>query len=260
MADPPSIYADGNLYDLTIDASEDSPIAGDVDFYLELARETGGPVLDLGCGTGRVAIPLAEEGFEVVGIDLEEAMLQTAREGAAGLPATFMRGDMREFDLGRQFGLIVIPFRAFQHLLDHTSQRQCLAAARRHLLPGGRFVVTLFVPYLPYLAERELPHPETQVVHRRRDGSRIERTVSGATHDPLRQLLEETWTHRDRAADGTVRGETTGRLRLRWTYAAEMALLLELAGFAVEACYGDYRRGPLTARSEQIWVCRQPGT
>src|SRR5262249_17840060 len=141
-----------------------APIAGDVAFYDRLARETGGPVLELACGTGRIALALAEKGLDITGVDISDGMLTVARRKAAGRTAlvrdrlALINQDMSELDLGRRFGFAFVPARSFQHLLTIDRQRKSLQAIRRHLEPTGRLALHLFDPRLDLLSE-----PKTRV-------------------------------------------------------------------------------------------------
>ena len=145
-------YADSRIaetYDAGMGAEADA--MQDTQFYLELARETaaqGRAVLEIACGTGRVILPIAREGIEVVGLDNAAAMLNIARRKAAsdGVEVSWVEADMRDFDLARRFGLVIIPYRSFLHLLTDTDQQSCLAAVLRHLEPGGRFALNFFAP------------------------------------------------------------------------------------------------------------------
>src|SRR6266508_3521831 len=120
----------------------------DVAFYVEEAARTGGPVLELGCGTGRILLPLARAGHTVHGLDSSRHMLARCREKVAAEPApvrgriTLHEGDVRAFDLGQGavFPLVIAPFRVFQHMITIDDQLACLAAVARHLAPGGRFI------------------------------------------------------------------------------------------------------------------------
>ena len=131
----------------------------DLDFYIEMGREIGDPILELGCGTGRILIPLARAGLEVVGLDLSQSMLgvcveRLAREGEAVHSRTHLiRADMRSFDLGRSFRLVTVPFRAFQHLLEIEDQLACLNRIHHHLLDGGALILDLFNPSLQRLTD-----------------------------------------------------------------------------------------------------------
>jgi SAM-dependent methyltransferase len=235
---------------------------GDIGFFRRLAVAQGGPILEIGCGTGRVSAALAADGFEVVGIDLSAAMLRLAAERRAGLPPdvanhiTFLQGDMTSFDLGRRFALIVAPSRVFQFALTSEAQRAALRAFRRHLQDGGRLVLDLFDPALEYaipgsefpLRKGELRHPKT--------GNRVEWEIVGRAPDPAAQLVNSDWTARELGPDGDVLRDETERLTLRWSTRAEMRLLFELEGLDVIADYGDFEGGPPAYGREQVWVLR----
>lgn len=237
-----------------------SPVEGDIRFYRRLAEETGGPILDVGCGTGRVATALVADGHEVVGIDLSAPMLRLAEQRRAALPAdvaarlSFQHGDMASLDLGRDFALVVTPSRVFQFLLTTDAQRQALAALRSHLRPDARLVLDLFDPLLdrvvpdPAAAPRggEIVHPTT--------GNRVTWEVTARYPDPARQLIVEDWTAREIGPSGEVLRTNTERLTLRWSLRSEMRLLFELAGLRVVAEYGDFRGGPPAYGREQVWV------
>lgn len=241
-------------------------VEGDADFYLELARAAPGPALELGCGTGRVALQLARAGIQVTGLDISEPMLTVAAEALARQPAevsrraAFVRGDMTDFDLGRKFGLIYIAFRSFMMLTAPQDQRRCLEASRRHLAPGGIVAVDLFDPLLDRLDPGPLPqawtpmgnfpHPVTWNL------VRIE--VADRMNDPLAQVFEETWRFTEVDKRGYVLRQEEEVLRMRWTYRHEMRYLLELAGFEVVAEYSDYFKSPPAYGKEQIWVARKP--
>jgi SAM-dependent methyltransferase len=246
-----------DLYDLRISGKyAGSPIDGDVEFFLRQARRTGGPVLELAVGTGRVAEPLAREGFEVVGLDLSPHMLAMARSKAIpGL--TLVRGDMTRFDLGRKFRLILVPFRSFHHLLTPREQRNCLECVRRHLAPGGRFIVDLFDPRIEFClpggdqsptSRGRVRHPQT--------GNWIRIHVENRRNDPHTQTFSEQWIHEELDARGRPVRRWKDDLSLRWTYRFEMEYLLRLSGFDPIACYGDFRGGRQKYGAEQIWVCQ----
>ncbi len=180
------------LYDTQHADMSRTPVAGDVAFYRRFARRTGGPILELACGTGRVAIPLAEDGFEVTGVDLSPHMLAIAR--AKSNRVLWKRGSMERFSLRRKFKFILIPFRAFQHLMTLRAQRRCLECARLHLGPGGRFVIDIFDPKLEFcLPERATSPPRLSSVVHPRTGRRWEIAVVDRVNDPLTQILRETW-------------------------------------------------------------------
>jgi len=239
-------------------------VEGDVEFYLGLARAAGGPALELGCGTGRVLLPLARAGIDATGLDLSRSMLDVAAErlgkegGEVASRVTFIHGDMTAFDLGRRFGLVYIAFRSFMMLTTPEEQRRCLEAAHRHLAPGGTLAIDLFDPLLDRLAPGPLPQSWTPMGNLPHPESwnlvRIE--VADRMNDPVAQVFEETWrfTEVDRA--GSVLRQEEEVLRMRWTYRHEMRYLLELCGFEVLAEYSDYFRSPPAYGKEQVWVAR----
>ncbi|MBM4047814.1 MAG: class I SAM-dependent methyltransferase [Planctomycetes bacterium] len=238
----------------------------DVQFYVEEARKAGSPVLELGCGTGRVMIPVAEAGIPIVGLDRAPAMLAIARQKVAKLSAETQRrieiieGDMRSFTLGRRFDLITIPFRAFLHLLTSEDQRQALGCIREHLSDDGRLIFNVFDPRLDIIAahfgslgtavkkQSEFVHPDT--------GHRV-LVWDSRQYDPGRQMLESYFIFEELDDEGKVIAKTYSPLILRYVYRYEMQYLLELCGYRVEALYGDFQRGPFRYGGEQIWVARR---
>lgn len=254
-----------STYDMrTAEDVTNGVLVGDVDFYRGLAHRTGGPVLDLGGGTGRVAIPLAEQGYEVWSLDLSAGMVREGQARAASSPARdrihFAVADMRSFSLGeRAFGLAIAPFRAFQTLLSVEDQRVCLAAAHEHMRPGAVLALHLFDPRLDLCTpdsagprnrdEGLFPHP---------DGGRVQVTVVERRNDPVRQVLDEDWLFRLLDAAGNVTRTEQETLSMRWTYRYEMRHLLELGGFQVESEASDFHGSPPAYGLEQVWTARRP--
>jgi ubiquinone/menaquinone biosynthesis C-methylase UbiE len=200
----------------------------DVPFYLELANEAaaaGQSVLDLACGTGRVALPIAEAGVRVTGIDASPAMLEVARQKRAGADnPTWIEGDMTSFELDQRFGLVIIPFRSFLHLLTVEDQKACLQTIHRHLLPGGRLALNFFNPDLVMMARR-------------------------LEHEPTEDRLSDA---------NAVISRVYRNMRLRYVHRDEMEHLLALCGFKVEALYGWFDRRPFADDStEMVWIARR---
>jgi hypothetical protein len=166
-------------------------------------------------------------------------------------------GDMRQFDLGRRFSLILIPYRAFLHLLTVEDQRAALACIHAHLAEGGRLVFNIFDPSLEVIAAHSGPfgsalkklqetvHPVT--------GNRVVLWDS-RRYDCVRQVLTEDRIHEEIDPSGSVVARHYANLTLRFVYRYEMQHLLELCGFAVEALYGDFQRGPFRYGAEQVWI------
>jgi SAM-dependent methyltransferase len=235
--------------------------AGDVAFYRDLAARQGGPILELACGTGRVAFPLADAGFEVIGVDLSMPMLEIAMAKQRAVPSpvasrlTFVHGDMRDFNLGRRFRMVVIAFRSFAALLTVDDQRQCLMAIRRHLDPNGLLTLNVFDPRLDLCVPEppgEYPQPRGRA--RLASGNSVEAAATERQNDPLRQVLTETWRFIERRPDGSVATEETEELVLRWTYRYELHHLLELMGFDLVAEYSDYAKSPPAYGRELVVV------
>lgn len=238
-------------------------LPGDVQFYVQEARRCGSPVLELGCGTGRVLIPTAQAGISIVGLDRSQDMLAVAQEKMAALGVEtegrirLAEEDMRSFSLGERFNLITIPFRAFLHLMTGEDQRAALHCIRDHLAGDGRLIFNIFDPRLEIIAAhqgvmglapqkmREFISPET--------GRRVILWVQ-RTYDLDQQTIREERIFEEIDAEGKMVSRTYTPLTLRWVYRYEMAYLLELCGYQIEALYGDFRRGPFHAGGEQIWV------
>ena len=226
----------------------------DVAVFVGLARDTSGPVLEMACGTGRVLIPCARAGTRMVGVDLSEGMLATCRAKLGEEPPDVQQrvelqlGDMRTFDLGRTFELITIPFRGFQHLLTVDDQRAALQRLRAHLTDGGRLVIDVFNPSLPFLGdERWLVNPLVEPEFSMPDGRRVVRSFRITKRDYANQVQELAMAYDITWPDGRVeRREDAFALRYLFRFEAEH--LLEREGLTVEAVYGDYERSPFGAK------------
>ena len=269
--EPTPFYATDELgtevYDATAAARlEGSSCEGDVEFFRAAARRTGGPILDVGCGTGRVAIPLALDGREVVGIDTSAAMLRLAARHRGQLTddvaarLTFVEADMASFDLGRTFTLIVVPFRVFQFLLTPAAQRSALGAFRRHLAPRGELIVDLFDPRLDLCVPGLENIHQVDVVRHPTTGREVTVERIARANDPLNQILRELWVFTELDDRGKPMRAVRESLSLRWTYRWEMRHLLELEGFEVIEELGDFHGSPPTYGREQVWVVRAAGS
>lgn len=257
-----SVFYEPDVYD-----ARSQGVPGDVEFFSDLAADAARndlPVLELACGTGRVAIPVARRGVRTVGLDASAAMLARAREKSAGMGMVrWVQGDMKSFRLEERFGLIYIPFRSFQHLLTVEDQLSCLAAVRAHLVPGGRFALDVFNPNLVAMAEWLGPK-RGAVVSRRDDythpasGLRTKAWES-RRYRLARQLVETTFIDEQIDETGAVVARAYSDFVLRIIYRFEMEHLLVRAGFAIEALYGDCERSELTdASPELVFVARAP--
>ena len=261
-------YGDMTLHVRSYDSihnDESSVVRGDTKFYRDLAGRSGGEVLEIGVGTGRVALRLAEAGLQVTGLDASSAMLGIAAEKAAAAGLTerlhLEQADMRAFDLSpRRFGLAIVPYRAFQLLLTSDDQVAALAAFRRHLRPDGTLALHLFDPDLRFLVPGSKAPIGLQHGVDRQTGRRVEGTLETALFDHVMQVRRYFWRYRAFEPDGSTAEEETLELSLRWTFRWEMRYLLRLAGFVVEGEFSDFTgSGPAYGR-EQIWVARSGRT
>jgi SAM-dependent methyltransferase len=251
-----------DLYDF-VGPYRDRP---DVPFWVEEAKSAGGPILELGCGSGRILLPTARAGVEIVGLDSSPSMLAMCRERLAAEPpdvasrVELVEGDMRSFDLGsRRFALATIPFRAFQHLLAVEDQLACLERVRRHLVDGGRVIVDVFHPSIEKIANR-VPGQEfgEEPAFEMPDGRRVVRRHMVTDHDRFEQVngIELIYyvTHSDGREERLVHA-----FGMRYTFRYELEHLFARSGFAVEEVYADYDRSPFGSRypSELVMVARK---
>jgi ubiquinone/menaquinone biosynthesis C-methylase UbiE len=259
----PEHYQDGgpsvDYYDLRERGGPGSILDGDVEFYLAQARKTGGPVLDVACGTGRVAFPLAHAGVDVTGVDRAPGMIAIARakQRESGLSnVRFVRGDMSRFDLrGRRFRLAIVAYRAFQHLLTPAAQRACLTRIHRHLAKQGRLVVHLFDPRLEFCVPDCPPLAGRRpTAHDPATGRDVFLEVTDRITDPVTQTFSEIWRWRV-LQNGTVVETFDDELRLRWTYRYEMRYLLEVCGFKVVGEHSDFKGSPPRYGAELVFTC-----
>ena len=233
----------------------------DIDFYIELAREAGGPVLELGCGTGRVSLAIAREGIAVTGIDISPRMTAVAQTKAArrGLSerCVFQSGDMAALQLAERFPLVVMPFRSFQSMLTTEEQRQALARVRERLAPGGLFAMDTFNPDVSSLVNDETSRLAYHLKDvEREDGGTL--VVWGQNGwDPVTQVNDIRLIIEEVSDEGVVERRLMRDFEQRYTFRYEMEHLLELCGFDLKAVYGDFDGGPVTEDTEDlIWVAR----
>jgi len=237
------------LFDLDYGGFED-----DFSFYENLARRCERPILELGAGTGRAALPLARAGFEVWGIEISEAMLDRALLKAGASPPArlhLLPGDMRDFQLEQAFDLIFAGLGAFHHLITADDQRACLRCVERHLAPGGLFVCDL----RSLLHSDWEPGDSVPLLH---DWTRA-LPATGETVTKLRsvrvdraqQVQHETHLYDCLAADGSVH-RVVSEVDLRFTTRYEMEGLLREAGLQLGQVYGDFDLTPWDEYSEYL--------
>lgn len=230
------------------------------------AAEGGGPILELGCGTGRVLLSLARAGFEITGLDLSAQMLERCRAKLqAELPEVrervrLLAADMTSFDVGHRFAAIISPFAGFQQLRTVAQQLACLERCRSHLLPHGRLVLDLPNPdpAPPSFAQDGQGDGEaTAELVEWTDGRRIRWWMTVIAYDRSLQCNECEVTYEISEADGVTR-RVTEKIILRYVFRYELEHLLVRAGFRVVTLYGDYDRSPFADESPALIVVAEP--
>ena len=242
-----------DIYDIVY-----SYVRDDIQFYVERAQQCDGPVLELGCGTGRVTIPVAAAGCEIVGIDNSVAMLDLAKQKAAnaGVQPVLELGDMRDFALDRQFPLVIIPFRSFLGLMAIEDQIAALDRIKCHLAPGGKLIFSAFVPELHRLGDdedstyhlRDLTDPQT--------GSRSVLSQQTAV-DSYNQVIAVRLSLEQLDFKGEVVRKSYHEYEMRYAYRYELDHLLARGGVEVVDRYGSFDSEEFGPESdEMIWVAR----
>jgi len=236
-----------DLYDLEYDHDYDLP------FWLALAEREDGPVVEWGAGTGRLAVPLSEAGFNVTAVEVSENMVEKGREN--GDAVEWIRGDMRHVKLGRRYSLAVCAFNSFLCLLSVDDSLAFLRNARDHLEPDGLLgiEVSAFTP--EELCEGE-GGPALRHDFTRKRGTQV-RTLerfSVSRYDAASQLLSMRLFYELYGREGELENKRAHDLTIRIVGRGELELMLRLAGFEVEAIYGGFEGEPFTAGSDHLIV------
>jgi len=215
-------------------------VVEDISFYVEEALASGGPVVELGVGTGRIAIPTAMAGVHVIGVDASAGMLavcaEQARRAGVGERLDLRQGDLRRPPVEERVPLVTCPFRAYLHLASDEERLEALAAARELLLPGGRLVFDVFAPSADDIEET--------------DGRWIEREPG---------IFERAdWDANAQTLTLSVRGAAgESSMTLWWLEPQRWQTLLAESGLSLEACYGWFDRRPYDGGEDSVWVARK---
>lgn len=236
-------------------------LRGDVEWYVQKAVASGGPVLELGAGTGRITIPVAEAGVRVAGLELSEPMLTGLTAKVAALPSqprgriALHHGDMRTFSSSERYALVIIPFRAFLHNLTRDDQIATLRRAHAHLQDGGELALNMFHPSLEFMARnagaqtgvwrwsQTRKTPEGFVVYS--DASR---------YDTVRQRVESMMRTEEFNSAGSPIGVHMTHLELAYLYPADIRSLLDDTGFELIRISGDFHGRPFAHDDDELVV------
>jgi SAM-dependent methyltransferase len=229
------------------------PVGAHLPYYAELSRQASGDILELGCGTGQLTVPLASAGLRITGLDLSEPMLRVARERAAAAKVSveFVLGDMRDFNLGRQFALIFIARNSLLHLHSTEDILAAFAMVRRHLTPGGIFAFDIFNPSVQLLAR---PSGQRFPVFEKETESFGKLTVEQTNeYDPATQVGRGRWYV---SSPGNPDAWVLP-LDLRNIFPRELPLLLAAGGFQLTSRAEDFVQTPFNSTSRlQVCLCQ----
>lgn len=254
MIDQFDIYA--RFYDRDL-----GDLDADLRMYEQFAARCSSPILELGCGTGRVLLPLARQGYQITGIDASAAMLDAARNKIAAEDlaerVNVVEQEMLELELAERFNLAFAALNSFAHLHSTDDQLTALARIRRHLNPGGLLLLDLFNPDMGRLLDTRGQVALAKVMTEPGTGHRLMRFYTEEV-DLARQIIRTTYIVDEIDAQGHVQ-RTLFPFSLRYVFRYELELLLRHAGFEVEAIYGSYDLDEFSGESEKmIAVARRP--
>jgi SAM-dependent methyltransferase len=236
----------------------------DVQFYIREAAHVKGAVLELGSGTGRILLPLARAGHTIVGLDGSEQMLARCRAKVAVEPEpvrariTLHHGDVRTFDLGVTFELVIAPFRVVQQLAVVDDHLRLLEAVARHVAPGGRFIFDVFNPNFGALVAADGTEHEDTPTQSLPDGRSFRRAARVRRVRWVDQVSETELIYYVTQSLGAPAERYVQSFDMRWYLRSELVHLLARGGFRAEAIYGDFNYAPLTdASQEQVVIARR---
>jgi ubiquinone/menaquinone biosynthesis C-methylase UbiE len=243
-------YINGMHYDLMIksrNAYESVP------FYLKQAKKYGGPVLELACGTGRISIPIAKKGIEIVGLDFSVQMLEQAKRNSEKnhLDLEWIEADMTNFNLNREFSLILMPAAALNWVLENSSIKNCLSCVKGHLKQDGRFIFNVFNPNLEIL-QRDPSHKYEMDKYPDPNGEGTIVVTGSNIYDKATQINHVTSYY------NIKNKEIIKKLKLRMFFPKELDGLLHYNGFIIDHKYGSFEEEPFNSDSNwQIVICHK---
>lgn len=250
---PTSLYYSGEFYDL-FENNAINPYKHDNDilFWVNIAKQYGDPILELGCGTGRISICLVERGFDVTGLDVSESMISFAKAKSAQI--NWIHADACDFDLNHKHQLIIFPYNGMLHIQPN-GLRDCFSSIKNHIRLDGRFVIDIANPSLNLLLKLSQSQGERLAsVFEDPNGSGTVIVSQESTYDAANQILTNKRIYR---FTGTHK-EVHDSFKRRIYFPQEIDTLLRWSGFEIEQKYGDYDLSPFTSDSPQQLIVCQP--
>ena len=244
--DSEPLYRNGRHYD-----TQHRNFKSDIPFYLDQARKYGDPILELACGTGRLTIPIAKEGYDITGLDISEGMLEKAKENARKkkLALKWIRDDVRTFNINEKFKLIIFPFNSIAHLHDLESIDSCFTTVKRHLKDDGRFILDMFNPDF----KRLIRNPKKRFPVDKYTDPDSKATVvikESNIYDSAKQINYITWYYK------IGKEEFSYELNMRIFFPQELDSLLIHNGFNIENKFGNFDCSKFNSKSEkQLIIC-----
>ena len=243
-----SLYYNGLHYDLRYNV-----LVEDIPFLVKFAKMFGEKVLELMCGTGRIAIPLAQEKLEVTGIDISPSMLNQARRKAEknNTRIEFIEADCRYFSLEKKFDVVIVPFNSFTHLVDRSSVELCLSCVKKHLSENGKFILDYLNPSLTMLMKSHLLKEQAAIYPSPLGNGNVNVKVS-SEYNPATQINDVRWYYQHNGDEN----EFTEEVKMRIYFPQELDELLHYNGFTIENKFGNYDESPFVSSSpKQLFLC-----
>jgi len=244
------IYRDGRHYDRLFGEPN-------IPFWIDIISACGAPVLELGCGTGKVTIPIAEAGYETVGIDLSEAMLEYAQAKIQGrdLPVKFRLDDMKRLGDEQKFKTIILPSNNLAHLMNYQEAEECFRTVVDHLEDDGTFVIDAFVPSVSILSKSD-DELETISEYEDPDGKGMIKITATALYENHTQIRRVTTFQQN--PDGSI---SEGHLNMKMYFPQELEGLLNHSGLEITERYGNYQKDEFSSTSmKQIIIAKKKKT
>lgn len=240
-------------------------LPGEKEFYVSESLRYNPPVMEIGCGTGRITIPVAQAGVDIVGIDNSDGLLKEAENKIKSLKTIpgnieLINADMRTFSLDKKFNLIIIPYRAFLHMHSVEDQKKTLKNIYNHLAPNGTLIMNMFFPRIDVM-DSYMNQLGTVVKHVKtleaNNGNR-KIVFDSREYSSYSQLIKQFFIVEEINPEGVVVSKQYFPLTLRWVNRYEMEHLLVLSGFKIENLYGWFDKREFSDNSEEmIWVARK---